>query len=60
VVELCQIGYVLFTGCDHAHLLLDVVERIRGVDREADKDDMGIWVRQWTETVVVFLTRCIP
>jgi hypothetical protein len=43
-----------------AHLLLDVVKGIRGVDGEADEDDVGIWIRQRTEAIVIFLTRGIP
>ena len=43
-----------------SHLLLDVVKGIRGVDSKADENDMGIRVRQWTETIVIFLTCRIP
>jgi hypothetical protein len=41
-------------------LLLDVVERVGRVDREADEDDVRVRVREGTETVVVFLTGGIP
>jgi hypothetical protein len=43
-----------------SHLLLDVVKGIRRVDSEADEDHMGIWIRQGTEAIVIFLTRRIP
>ena len=42
------------------YLLLHVVERIRGVDGEADQDDVRVGVRQGTETIVVFLACRIP
>jgi len=41
-------------------LLLDVLKGIRGVDRETNKDDVGIRVRERAETIVVFLTSSIP
>jgi hypothetical protein len=42
------------------YLLLDVLEGIRGIDRETNEDNVGIRVRERTETVVVFLTGRIP
>jgi hypothetical protein len=42
------------------HLLLDVVERVGGVDGEADEDDVGVGVRERSETVVIFLACGIP
>jgi hypothetical protein len=39
---------------------LNVVERVGGVDGEADQDDVGVGVGQGAETVVVFLTSRIP
>lgn len=41
------------------HLLLHVVERIGRVDCEADQDDVGVGIREWTQTVVVLLSRGI-
>ena len=41
-------------------LLLYVVERVRGVDGEADEDDVRVWVGERPETVVVFLAGRIP
>lgn len=35
------------------HLLLDVIQRIGRVDGEADEDDVGVGVREGSETVVV-------
>jgi hypothetical protein len=42
------------------YLLLDVIQRIRGVNRKADEDDMRVGVRQGTESVVVLLSGRIP
>ena len=42
------------------NLLLHVIKGIGGVDGKADKDDVGIWVRERTETIVIFLTSRIP
>jgi len=41
-------------------LFLDVVQRVRGVDSEANKNDMGIRVREWPKAVIVFLASSIP
>lgn len=41
-------------------LFLNVVERIGGIDCEADEDDVRVWVRERAETVVVFLSGGIP
>ena len=42
------------------YLLLNVVKGIWRVDREADQDDVGVWVGQWTETIVILLAGGIP
>ena len=42
------------------HLLLDVVERVGRVDREADEDDVGVRVRERPQPVVVLLAGSIP
>jgi hypothetical protein len=42
------------------YLLLDVVKRIGGVDRETDEDYVGIRVRKRAETIVILLTSRIP
>lgn len=42
------------------HLLLNVVQRIRRVDRETDQDDVRIRVRQRSESIVIFLSGGIP
>jgi hypothetical protein len=41
-------------------LLLDVVERVGGVNGEADQNDVGVGVGKRSETVVIFLTSRIP
>lgn len=42
------------------YLLLDVVERVGGVDSEADQDNVGVGVGERAETVVIFLASSIP
>ena len=42
------------------YLLLDVVERVGGVDGEANQDNVRIWVREWSETIIILLTGSIP
>jgi hypothetical protein len=42
------------------YLLLNVVQRIRGVNRKADQDDVRVGVGKRSEPVVVFLTSRIP
>lgn len=41
-------------------LLLDVVEGVRGIDGEADQDNVGIGVREGAKAIVIFLTSGIP
>jgi hypothetical protein len=36
--------------------LSDVLEGGRGGDGEADKEDIGLGIREWTQTVVIFLS----
>lgn len=43
-----------------AYLGLDVVEGWWGDDREADEEDVGLWIGEWAETVVIFLSGSIP
>lgn len=47
-------------GATETHLLLDVVERVWRVDGETDQNDVGVGVRQRTETVIIFLASSIP
>jgi hypothetical protein len=42
------------------HLLLNVVKRVRGVNGEADQDDMRVGVTERTETVIILLSGRIP
>ena len=42
------------------YLFLDVIQRVRRLNGEANEDDMRIGITEGTETIVVFLTRCIP
>ena len=48
------------TKANKNYLFLDVFERIRRIDSEADQDDMRIRVRKGTQTIVVFLASGIP
>ena len=43
-------------SCDQSYLLLDVLEGGGGDDGEADKEHVGLGVREWAEPVVVLLT----
>ena len=38
----------------------NVLQAVRTVNTEAHQDNVGIWIRQWTKSVVVFLTSGIP
>jgi hypothetical protein len=42
------------------YLLLDVVERIRRIDGEANQDNVRVGVRKRAETIVIFLASSIP
>jgi len=42
------------------YLLLDVVERVGGVDGKADQDNVRVGIGERAQTVVIFLTRGIP
>lgn len=39
--------------------LSDVLEGGRGGDGEADEEDIGLRIREWAQTVVIFLSGCI-
>lgn len=39
---------------------MDVVKGVGRVDSEADEDDVRIWVRQRSQTIVIFLASGIP
>lgn len=41
-------------------LLENVVQRVRGVNGEADQDDVRVGVREGSETVIIFLASRIP
>lgn len=49
-----------WSRASYAYLLLNVVQRVRGVNGEADQDDMGIGITEWAETVIVLLSGRIP
>jgi hypothetical protein len=42
------------------HLLLYVIERVWGVDREANKNDVGVRIAEGSKTIVIFLPGGIP
>lgn len=47
-------------GWKGAHLGLDVVERGRADNREADEEHVGLRVRERAKTIVILLTSSIP
>lgn len=59
---------VFSSSCSSSHfgdrvsryLFLHVVERIRGIDGEADEDDVRIGVRKWAKAIIILLTCRIP
>lgn len=55
-----QFSYLGKLRLRHPYLLLDVVQGIRGVDSEADQDDVGIGIGERSETVIIFLASRIP
>jgi hypothetical protein len=46
--------------CLDAYLFLHVIERIGGVDGEADENNVRVGIRKRAKTIVVFLARGIP
>ena len=43
-----------------SHLCLDVVEGWGADDGEADEEYVGLGIRQWSQSVVVFLASSVP
>lgn len=43
-----------------SYLGLDVLEGRRGDEREADKEDVGLGVREGTKTIIILLSGGIP
>ncbi|KAH3663125.1 hypothetical protein OGATHE_004701 [Ogataea polymorpha] len=41
-------------------LLLNVIQSVWRVHRKTYQNDVGIWVREWSKTIVVFLAGGIP
>jgi len=41
-------------------LCSDVIKRRWADDREADEEDVGLGVGEWSQSVVIFLSCCIP
>lgn len=42
------------------YLLLNVVQRVGGIDGKADQDDVGVGIGQGAEPVVILLASRIP
>lgn len=55
-----QYGDCCFLSLGRTNLLANVIKRIGRVNGKANQDDVGIWVRQRPQTVVVLLTGRIP
>lgn len=45
---------------ERTNLVHDILQRIRAVDCEADKYQIGFWVRERSQSVVFLLAGCIP
>lgn len=42
------------------YLVQYIVERVRAVDGEANKDEIRLGVGEWSQTVILFLTCSVP
>jgi hypothetical protein len=42
------------------YLLKHIVQRVRGINSEADQDDVRVGVGEGSETVIIFLASRIP
>jgi hypothetical protein len=47
-------------GKKKAYFLLDVIKRVWRVDCETNEDHVRVWITEGSETIVVFLSGCIP
>ena len=57
VSTVCEQAILLL---DQAYLIHDIFERVRAVDGEADEEQVGLRVREWSQSVVLFLAGSIP
>lgn len=42
------------------NLVHDILERVGAVDCEADEEKVGLWIRQWSQSVIFFLSSGVP
>ena len=42
------------------NLVHDIFKGVGAVDCETDEEEIGFWVGEWAETVVLFLTGSVP
>jgi hypothetical protein len=42
------------------YLVHDIFERIWTVDGETNENEVGLRVRKWAESIVLFLPSCVP
>ena len=42
------------------YLVHDIFERVRAVNGEANEEKIGLWVGEWSQTVVFFLACSVP
>ena len=43
-----------------AYLIHNIFERIWAINCEADEDEIGFGIRQWPQTIILFLSRRVP
>ena len=55
-----SVGARQFATVGSLYLLLHVLQRIGGINGEADQDNVGVGVRERTKTIVILLTSRIP
>jgi hypothetical protein len=42
------------------YLVHDIFKRVRAINGETNEEEVCLRIGQWSETVVLFLSRCIP
>src|SRR2546430_8876269 len=42
------------------YLVHDIFKRVRAINSETNEEEVRLRIRQWAETVILFLSRCIP
>jgi hypothetical protein len=42
------------------YLVHNIFKRVRAINSETNEEEVRLRIGQWTETVILFLSRCIP